>query len=159
MSKHSRKKSVGIIERITHLRPGRPSRSPLVFAASGGNNEVPLNYDNADQVKSRARLGLAIDVPTGASTNGSFVSDDPYTRPPSAASHYAPSSAASLHGSGNGGWPGSTAVRYEPLPVVDSIRFSKGFIDSTFDIIGSRETPEGDSTTATATTTEAKDTV
>ncbi|KAJ2249537.1 hypothetical protein GGI13_004247 [Coemansia sp. RSA 455] len=156
MSKHSRKKSVGIIERITHLRPGRTSRSPLVFAACGSNNEVPLHYDNADQVKSRARLGLAIDVPTGASTNGSFVSDDPYTRPPSAASHYAPSSAASLHGSGNGGWPGSTAVRYEPLPVVDSIRFSKGFIDSTFDIIGSRETPEGDNTTAT---TEAKDTV
>ncbi|KAJ2883898.1 hypothetical protein H4R27_002460 [Coemansia aciculifera] len=154
MSKHGRKKSVGIIERITHLRPGRTSRSPLVFAA-GSSNEVPPHYDNADQVKSRARLGLAIDVPTAAPTNGSFISDDAYTRTPSAASHYAPSSAASLHSSG--GWPGSTAARYEPLPVVDSIRFSKGFIDSTFDIIGSHETPEGGSTTAATTTGEAKD--
>ncbi|KAJ2416504.1 hypothetical protein GGI10_000925 [Coemansia sp. RSA 2530] len=149
MSKHSRKKSIGIIERITHLRPGRTSRSPLVFA-TGSGDEGPPYYDNADQVKSRARLGLAIDVPTAAPTNGGFASDDAFTRPSSAASHCAPSSAASLYGSSNSGWPGSSAAKFEPLPVVDSIRFSKGFIDSTFDILGSRESPEGGSATATA---------
>ncbi|KAJ2734695.1 hypothetical protein IW152_002138 [Coemansia sp. BCRC 34962] len=159
LSKHSRKKSIGIIERITHLRPGRTSRSPLVFA-TGSGDEGPPYYDNADQVKSRARLGLAIDVPIVTPTSGGFVSDDTFTRPSSAASHCAPNSAASLYGGSNSGWPGSTTAKFEPLPVVDSIRFSKGFIDSTFDILGSREAPESGSTTttptATATTTAAE---
>ncbi|KAJ2744420.1 hypothetical protein GGI20_002992 [Coemansia sp. BCRC 34301] len=157
MSKHSRKKSSGFIERISHLRTGRTSRSPPVSIASGNTDSSP-HYDNTDQVKSRARLGLAIDVPASA-VRGSFGSDDAYTRPPSAASQCAPSSAASLHGSSSSGWPGSAAARYEPLPVVDSIRFSKGFLSSTFDVIGLYEPCENSSSAATdaATTTVAED--
>ncbi|KAJ2001251.1 hypothetical protein H4R26_004228 [Coemansia thaxteri] len=133
--RHVRKKSIGFIERISQLRPGHPSRSNLTLAAVG--NGSTMYNDNADQVKPRSRLGLAIDV-AAAGVADYDPSSSVYALPQSAVARPV-SSRSVVHSEGGSGWSESAAAKFEPLPLLDSIRFSKGFIDSTFQILGSQE--------------------
>ncbi|KAJ2680816.1 hypothetical protein GGI25_000452 [Coemansia spiralis] len=134
-SKHIRKKSSGFIERFAHLRPGRNGRgSPSIFG--NGNNTPPLDA-GADQVKSRAQLGLAIDVYNSSSSSLNS------SRHRSRSTHCTTTSNALDDKSK--GWAANTE-KYEPLPLVDSIRFSKGFIDTAFEILGSEDAASGATT-------------
>ncbi|KAJ2399428.1 hypothetical protein GGI23_002662, partial [Coemansia sp. RSA 2559] len=149
-SKHVRKKSSGFIERFAHLRTGRAARGQANLFGGGSssgnsnsnssgdtnsssnsnsnsNSTLPLDY-GADQVKPRAQLGLAIDVLKN--NQASVMASRVRSRSTNCVN------AANPLQDKNGNW--STKLeRYEPLPLVDSVRFSKGFIDTAFRSLGS----------------------
>ncbi|KAI8324086.1 hypothetical protein GQ54DRAFT_296372 [Martensiomyces pterosporus] len=120
---HARKKSSGFIERFSQLKSGMPSRENLRFSTMKYSR-----HGSGDQVKPRAPLGLAIDV----SPNESGEGDAAY---PLLQAERGSGSLRPAPGAG-GNWL-DQKMRYEPLPLVDSIRFSRGFIDSTFQRLNS----------------------
>ncbi|KAJ2092775.1 hypothetical protein IW138_000870 [Coemansia sp. RSA 986] len=133
-SKHVRKKSSGFIDRFVHLRPGRSARGQAALFGGGGNSSsstLPLDF-GAEQVKPRAQLGLAINVNKNNQTGitGSRVR----SRSTNCVNPTNPLQDK------NGNWS-TKPERYEPLPLVDSIRFSKGFIDTAFRTLGSEGLP------------------
>ncbi|KAJ1734322.1 hypothetical protein LPJ72_002403 [Coemansia sp. Benny D160-2] len=131
-SRHVRKKSSGFIERFAHLRPGRAARVQAALFGGGSSSSSTLPLDlGAEQVKARAHLGLAINV----HKNNQMSAKNPRIR--SRSTNCAETTNPLQDKSGS--W--STKLdRYEPLPLVDSIRFSKGFIDSAFRAVGSENT-------------------
>ncbi|KAJ2557436.1 hypothetical protein EV175_001351 [Coemansia sp. RSA 1933] len=126
---HMRKKSSGFIERFAHLRSGRAARAHAgFFGRDASSSTLPLDY-GADQVKPRAQLGLAIDVLKNNQANVAAGS-----RSRSRSTNSASPANNPLQDK-NGNWS-TKPERYEPLPLVDSIRFSKGFIDTAFRSLG-----------------------
>ncbi|KAJ2707368.1 hypothetical protein FB645_000880 [Coemansia sp. IMI 203386] len=124
-TKHRRKKSIGFIDRIANLRSGRASRnqSDNTSVADQRSND---EYENADQVKSRAQLGMSIAM----SENDAKL----FAR----SSHRAMSDAGMRGRDAKTEWSNDIST-YEPLPLVDPIRFSKGFIDDTFHFLGTNQ--------------------
>ncbi|KAJ2365978.1 hypothetical protein H4S01_002956 [Coemansia sp. RSA 2610] len=131
-SKHMRKKSSGFIERIANFKPGKIIRGHPSNTLA--HNRV-LDGSSMDNVKPRPQLGLAIGV-----------SDDNLPPVPPVA-HVRSNSRSTLRAKSDAdlrrtasGWS-EEAARFEPLPTVDPIRFSKGFIEATFQLLGSQEPP------------------
>ncbi|KAJ2161366.1 hypothetical protein GGF46_001544 [Coemansia sp. RSA 552] len=111
---HGRKKSGGFIGRIAHLKTTKAIRkSPSGILASFRPNDSDMG-----DIKPRPQLGLGIGVGRARSRSGLRAKSDADLR--------------SRSNSSKSGWADMT--KYEPLPSVDPIRFSKGFIDATFEM-------------------------
>ncbi|KAJ1818220.1 hypothetical protein LPJ75_001503 [Coemansia sp. RSA 2598] len=123
--RHRRKKSIGFIDRIANLRSGRSSRNQP-DSESLVDQRTHDEYENADQVKSRAQLGMSVAL----SENDAR----PFVR----SSHRAMSDAGMRGRDAKREWSTDISA-YEPLPLVDPIRFSKGFIDDTFHFLGTAQ--------------------
>lgn len=130
---HVRKKSSGFIDRITQLRPGRLSKGQQLKNTLSKMELSRLSGSDGEdqQIKSRAKLGLAIDM----ADSGSFLPLDGHNSVLVSYPETDASSTATTSGSLNGNDPDSSNVKYEPLPSVDSTRLSKGFIDSTMELM------------------------
>ncbi|KAJ2456349.1 hypothetical protein EV183_000277 [Coemansia sp. RSA 2336] len=126
--RHMRKKSSGFIERIANFKPGKmirghPESAPSTSIRIDGNGSM-------DSIKSRSQKGLF-----AGSSGGSPLPPVPaIVRSPSR-STLRTKSDADLRSSATG-W--SEKALFEPLPAVDPIRFSKGFIDATFQMLDSQ---------------------
>ncbi|KAJ1965405.1 hypothetical protein GGI12_000797 [Dipsacomyces acuminosporus] len=121
ISRHARKKSSGLIEKFSQLKSGIHARENLRISTMKS-----VRQGGSDQIKPRAPLGLAIDVHPDElceSDGGHLLKIRP--RP----------SELDL----------GRALKYEPLPLVDSIRFSRGFIDTTFQKLDTPETQHASS--------------
>ncbi|KAJ1725407.1 hypothetical protein LPJ53_000445 [Coemansia erecta] len=129
-AKHRRKKSIGLMDRISNLRSGRTLRGQ-----SGNTSMSELRsqdeYEGADQIKTRAQLGMPSTMPE---TDTAIL-----TR----SGHRAMSDAGMRGRDNRGGWS-SDMTKYEPLPLVDPIRFSKGFIDDTLHFLSTHQDFSGD---------------
>ncbi|KAJ2846705.1 hypothetical protein IWW36_004220 [Coemansia brasiliensis] len=130
-SRHMRKKSSGFIERITNFKPGKIMRS---HPESAPSSSVRITDNSSmDSAKPRPQKGIF----TGSSGGSPPPPIPPIVRLPSR-STLRTKSDADLR---------STATRwtekamFEPLPTVDPIRFSKGFIDATFQMLDSQTQP------------------
>ncbi|KAJ2351750.1 hypothetical protein IWW50_005624, partial [Coemansia erecta] len=129
-SRHVRKKSSGFIDRIASFKPGKmirghPSSTLLPNRATDGSS--------MDSIKSRPQLGLGIGV-SGESPPPVPPIERVRSRSQSA---LRTKSDADLHSAAMG-WS-EDVLKFEPLPVVDPIRFSKGFIDATFELLGAQD--------------------
>ncbi|KAJ2614176.1 hypothetical protein H4S08_001844 [Coemansia sp. RSA 1365] len=124
-SKHSHKKSAGFIERIAQFKPRKIIRG---YQSTHFVSDRTSDCGNLDSVKPRSQYGLGIDV---SDEIAAALPD--HTMPSRAKSASRAKSDADIHRR-VAGWSGD-AARYEPLPLVDPTRFSKGFIDAAFHIL------------------------
>ncbi|KAJ2855123.1 hypothetical protein J3B02_002329 [Coemansia erecta] len=124
-TKHRRKKSIGFIDRIANLRPGRASRNQSDNVLLVDQRTLD-EYENADQIKSRAQLGMSIVL---SESEAKFFARS---------SHRAMSDAGMRNRDLKSEWSNDIST-YEPLPLVDPIRFSKGFIDDMFHFLGTNQ--------------------
>ncbi|KAJ1868191.1 hypothetical protein LPJ78_000319 [Coemansia sp. RSA 989] len=126
--RHMRKKSSGFMERIANFKPGKiirshPESAPSTSIRIDGNGSM-------DSVKARPQKGIF-----AGSSGGSPSPPVPsIVRSPSH-STLRTKSDADLRSSATG-W--SEKAIFEPLPTVDPIRFSKGFIDAAFQTLDSQ---------------------
>ncbi|KAJ2723431.1 hypothetical protein GGI07_002633 [Coemansia sp. Benny D115] len=124
--KPRRKKSIGLMDRLANFRSGKSSRNTQ--ASSNASQTSQDEYGSAsDQVKTRAQLGMSMaNIPgesaksVGARTGHRALSD------------------AGLRGRDGRGMWSTDITKYEPLPMMDSIRFSKGFIDDTLQFLNTK---------------------
>ncbi|KAJ2667249.1 hypothetical protein IW148_000351 [Coemansia sp. RSA 1199] len=128
-SRHMRKKSSGFIERIANFKPGKMIRGHPGSALAPNR---AIDGSSMDNIKSRPQLGLGIgitdkELPPIPQTDGVCSSPQSALRAKSDADLR--SAAAE--------WS-EDMIRFEPLPTVDPIRFSKGFIDATFQLLDSQ---------------------
>ncbi|KAJ1887179.1 hypothetical protein LPJ66_009249, partial [Kickxella alabastrina] len=124
-AKPRRKKSNGFIDRISNFKPGRAVRTHLGLSQT--NSQFPdKDYGSADQVKSRGQPGSNSIV--SEYNEGLFISN----------SHRVMSDIGLCGRDGKGGWSNDT-TKYEPLPLVNHTRFSKGFVDETFRFLTLRQ--------------------
>ncbi|KAJ1937232.1 hypothetical protein GGF37_005289, partial [Kickxella alabastrina] len=131
-AKPRRKKSSGFIDRISNFKPGRAVRTHLGLSQTN-SQFTDKDYGSADQVKSRAQPGSNSIV--SEYNEGLFISN----------SHRVMSDIGLCGRDGKGGWSNDT-TKYEPLPLVNHTRFSKGFVDETFRFLTLRQ----DSVTGTS---------
>ncbi|KAJ2762461.1 hypothetical protein IWQ56_005037, partial [Coemansia nantahalensis] len=126
------KRPGGLMGRIANLRPGRIIRGQ---PGGGGGTLLPdrLGDDALDSIKPRPPPK---DTPDSIRPPPLPPKDAPRAR--SYADIHSPAAAK--------GWVVNVA-RFEPLPLVDSIRFSKGFVDAAFHVFESQD--RIDSETAT----------
>ncbi|KAJ2709654.1 hypothetical protein H4R19_004140, partial [Coemansia spiralis] len=110
-SKPASKRQGGLMGRIVNLRPGR-----IIRGHQGAAMATDRLADGAlDNIKPRPRSESTLRARSDADIRGA--------------------AAAAV-----AGWA-VDAARFEPLPLVDSIRFSKGFVDAAFQIFNSPDRP------------------
>ncbi|PIA19484.1 hypothetical protein COEREDRAFT_12855 [Coemansia reversa NRRL 1564] len=124
-SKHAHKKSAGFIERIAQFKPRKIIRG---YQSTHFVLDRTSDCGNLDSVKPRSQFGLGIDV-----SDESAAALPGHAMPSRAKCASRAKSDADIHRR-VAGWSGD-AARFEPLPLVDPTRFSKGFIDAAFHIL------------------------
>ncbi|KAJ2081595.1 hypothetical protein H4R24_002216 [Coemansia sp. RSA 988] len=129
-SKHAHKKSVGFIGRIAQFNPGRIIRG---YQSAHLISDRTSDCGSLDSVKPRSQFGLGIGVSDKDLPALPDHALPDHAMPSRAKSANRAKSDADIHRRA-AGWSGDEA-RFEPLPLVDPTRFSKGFIDAAFHIL------------------------
>ncbi|KAJ2781534.1 hypothetical protein H4R18_002810 [Coemansia javaensis] len=135
--RHARKRSVGLMDRLAGFRTGRAARTLQAVPMASR-----LDDGSLDGIKPRPHTRSGPGTPAEAPPPLP-PKDDP-ARARSRSTHRARSEVdIRAAAAAAAGWTIS-AAKYEPLPLVDPIRFSKGFVDATFRMFDAQDRAGGE---------------